>query len=139
MREKPLILIVDDEESFREIMSVKLGASGFDTVTAADEKEALLQSEKYMPDLTLMDIHMPGATGTDAALMIKQNPATKDLKIAFLTSLKDPWPAVDANRDKLSKALGMEDYLEKTDDLDLIVKKVREILERSSEKKETPA
>lgn len=132
MREKPLILVVDDEESFREIMSVKLGASGFDVVTASNEKEAISQSQKYMPDLTLMDIHMPDATGTDAALAIKQNPVTKDLKIAFLTSLKDPWPAVDADRDKLSKALGMEDYLEKTDDLDKIVGKVKEILARNN-------
>ena len=130
MREKPLILIVDDEESFREIMSLKLSASGFDAVTASNEKEALAQTRKLMPDLVLMDIHMPDASGTDAALAIKQNPQTKDVRIAFLTSLKNPWPAVDADRMELSKSLGMEDYLEKTDDLDAIVKKVREILAR---------
>ncbi len=130
MREKPLILITDDEASFREIMSLKLGASGFDTVTAGTQKEALQQAAKYMPDLTLMDIHMPDASGTDTALAIKQNPATKDLRIAFLTSLADPWPAAHADRGKLTEALGMEDYLQKTDDLDSIVKKVKEILAR---------
>ncbi len=130
MRERPLILVVDDEESFREIMSLKLSMSGFDAATASNEKEALAQSEKLMPDLILMDIHMPDATGTDAALAIKQNPKTKGLRIAFLTSIKDPWPGVDADHTKLSKTLGMEDFLEKTDDLDETVKKVREILAR---------
>jgi CheY-like chemotaxis protein len=131
MRKKPLILIVDDENSFLEIMTAKLGASGFDTATARNEAEAVSQSEKLMPDLILMDIKMPGGSGTDAALAIKQNPKTKGLKIAFLTSLRDPWPAVAVDREKLSQELGMEDFLEKTDDLNKIVDKVREILGRS--------
>ncbi len=130
MREKPLVLIVDDEPSFLEIMSLKLGASGFEIAVAHNGKEAIAQTEKLMPDLILMDIHMPGETGTDVALTIKQNPNTKDLKIAFLTSLKDPWPTANADKTKLSKAIGMEDFIEKTDDLDVIVKKVREIVAR---------
>lgn len=128
MRAKPLILIVDDEESFREIMSLKLGASGFETAVARDEKEAMGQAEKLMPDLILMDIKMPGESGTDAALAIKQNPKTKNLKIAFLTNLSNPWPEAVADKKKLSAALGMEDFLEKTDDLDLIVEKIKSLL-----------
>ncbi|HUZ92528.1 MAG TPA: response regulator [Candidatus Paceibacterota bacterium] len=130
MREKPLILIVDDEASLREIMSVKLNASGFSTLTASNAKEGFEEAVKSMPDLVLMDIHMPDATGTDAALAIKQNEATKNIKIAFLTNLRDPWPAVTADRDKLAKSLGMEEYIEKTDDLDSIAKKVKEVLSR---------
>lgn len=130
MRAKPLILVVDDEESFLEIMSTKLNASGFDAAVARSEKEALLQSEKLVPDLILMDIRMPDASGTDAALAIKQRPSTKNLKIAFLTNLKEPWPTVTVDRQGLAKALGMEDFIEKTDDLDVIVKRVREILAR---------
>jgi len=130
MREKPLILITDDEANFREIMSLKLGASGFDVVTAGSQKEALAQAEKLMPDLVLMDIHMPDATGTDTALAIKQNQATKNLPIAFLTSLSDPWPTTSVDHTKLAKDLGMEDYIAKTDDLNSIVAKVKEILAR---------
>jgi CheY-like chemotaxis protein len=130
-RAKPLILLVDDEPNLLEIMSTKLNASGFETALARNGKEAVAQSVALAPDLILMDIHMPGETGTDAALIIKQNPKTKDLKIAFLTSLKDPWPTtVNIDKAKLSQAIGMEDFIEKTDDLDAIVKKVREILAR---------
>lgn len=129
-REKPLILLVDDEDNLLEIMSMKLNASGFETALARNGKEGIAQSAKLLPELILMDIHMPGETGTDVALTIKQDPKTKDTKIAFLTSLKDPWPTITADKTKLSQAMGMEDFIEKTDDLDVIVKKVREILAR---------
>jgi len=125
-----LILVVDDEGIFLEIISTKLNASGFDVALAHNETEALSQSEKLMPDLILMDIRMPGVSGTDAALAVRQRPTTKNLKIAFLTNLKEPWPTVPVDREKLAKALGMEDFIEKTDNLDSIVKKVREILSR---------
>ena len=92
MRDKPLILLVDDEAAFQEILSTKLNASGFETATANNEKEALAKAESLMPDLILMDINMPGASGTDAALAIKQNEKTKGLKIAFLTNAVEPWP-----------------------------------------------
>ena len=132
MRDKPLILVVDDEQDIREIMALKLGASGFDTIVAADAKEAVAVVKKSLPDLVLMDIHMPGASGTDAALEMKQNPETKDIKVAFLSNLKDPWPQTAPARNDLAKSLGMEDFIDKTEDLNLTVAKVREILSRGS-------
>ena len=131
MREKPLVLVVDDEENFLEIMTAKLAASGFDTAVGHNEKEGVALAEKLMPDIILMDIRMPGASGTDAALAIKQNPKTKGIKIVFLTSLTDPWPAVNADVLKITADLGMEDFIEKADDLDVVVQKVREILTRT--------
>ena len=134
MRSKPLILIVDDEANFREIFSAKLSAAGFETVVAKNEAEALQKSKELMPDLILMDIFMPpGPTGTDVALNIHQNPETRGLKIAFLTNLKDPWPAISGDHQNVSKEMGMEDFLEKTADLDNIAQKVREILARNSQ------
>jgi len=131
MREKPLILIVDDEQDLREIMSLKLGASGFDAIVAANAKEAVAAAKSAHPDLILMDINMPGESGTDAALEIKQFPETKDIKIAFLSNLKDPWPRTTPARNDLAKSLGMEDFIDKTEDLGITVQKVREILARA--------
>lgn len=130
MRDKPLILVVDDEESLLEIMSMKLSASGFAVEVAHSGREAVSRAAALLPDLILMDIHMPDQTGTDAALAIKQNPKTKNVKIAFLTSVKEPWPAIQADKKGLSLSMGMDDYLEKTEDLDETVKKVRQILAR---------
>ncbi|HEY5220775.1 MAG TPA: response regulator [Candidatus Paceibacterota bacterium] len=130
MRERPLILVVDDEQDLRDIMSLKLKASGFDVITASDAKEAVAAAKASQPDLILMDIHMPGETGTDAALTIKQDPETKDIRIAFLSNLKDPWPQTTPARNDLAKSLGMEDFIDKTEDLDITVSKVKEILAR---------
>jgi CheY-like chemotaxis protein len=105
-------------------------SSGFDTVVAYNGKEAVDASKKVHPDLILMDIQMPGESGTDAALEIKQNPDTKDIRIAFLSNLKDPWPSTSANRNNLAKDIGMEDFIDKTEDLNLTLSKVREILAR---------
>ncbi len=129
MRTKPLILIVDDEQDFLDIMTTKLRASGFDTATASNDNDAIKLAASLRPDLILMDIFMPGSpTGTDVALTIKQNQNTKGIKIAFLTSLKAPWPGIQGNFKGVSKELGMEDFLEKSDDLDVNVQKIRAIL-----------
>lgn len=104
-------------------------AAGFEIITAKNADEGVSQAEKFMPALVLMDIYMPpGASGTDAALRIKQNPKTKDIKIAFLTSLNDPWPQVKGGNLEVAKGLGMEGFIKKEDDLNLIIDKVKRIL-----------
>lgn len=128
MREKPLVLVVDDEPNLLEIISTKLSSSGFDVVVAYNAKEAIDATAKLKPDMVLMDIHMPGETGTDAALAIKQNNETKGIKIAFLSNMKDPWPSIAADRKDVSVQMGMEDFIDKTADLDVIVGRVRELL-----------
>ena len=133
MREKPLILVVDDEQDLRDIISLKLKASGFDAIVAENAATAVAAAKASHPDLILMDIHMPGETGTDAALTIKQDPETKDIRIAFLSSLKDPWPQTTPARNDLAKSLGMEDFIDKTEDLDITISKVKEILARPTQ------
>ena len=122
------ILIVDDEANFREIMSVKLQSAGFEISVAKDGKEAIKKAEEIIPDLILMDIHMPNETGTDVALFLKQGEKTKNSKIVFLTSLKEPWPAMAGEKEKIAKELGMEDFIQKSDDLDAIVARVQSLL-----------
>lgn len=128
MAEQPLILVVDDEPDFLEIISQKLTASGLKIVVAHNAAEAIDAAGKLHPSLILMDIHMPDESGTDAALAIKQNAATKDIKIAFLSNMKDPWPKTATERDQLAKGLGMEDFIDKTSDLDAIAAKVKSLL-----------
>ncbi|GEM_PF-593915 len=134
MRDKPLILIVDDEKDFADIVKTKLHSAGFDTVSADNADEAVKSAVRYMPDLILMDIFMgSGASGTDAALLIKHHPETKNLKIAFLSSLKDPWPGLTGNNEAVSQELGMENFLDKTEDLNTLVGKIKEILTKQGQ------
>ena len=84
MREKPLILIVDDEENFREIFSAKLSAAGFETVVANGEAEALQKAKELMPDLILMDQEMPHLNGDILCRQIKSSPRIIVLKVKVL-------------------------------------------------------
>jgi CheY-like chemotaxis protein len=128
-RKAPLILVVDDEEDFLEIVSAPLKAAGFTVAVAHNGEEAKKQAETLQPDLILMDIYMPpGPTGTEVALSMKQNAKTKDLRIAFLTSLRDPWPGVVGDNRSMSKELGMEDFIEKTGDPKALVARVKSIV-----------
>ncbi|RMD60273.1 response regulator [Candidatus Parcubacteria bacterium] len=130
MRAQPLILIVDDEKNFLEIMSVKLKASGFAVETARDKETAIKKAKELKPDLILMDIHLGGEDGTEVALTIKQDPDTKDAKVAFLTALKEPWPAISGESEAVAKELGMDEFLEKSEDLDVLVEKIQGILQQ---------
>src|SRR3989344_8921060 len=126
MSDQKTILVVDDEATFREIMEAQLGALGLQVITASNGSEAMAQAEKAQPDLILMDIHLgEKETGTDVALAMKQNPKTKDLRIAFLSSLKEPWPGVIGENPKVAKEIGMEDYLVKTDDPQVTGEKIK--------------
>ncbi len=130
MREKQLILIVDDEPNLAEILSTQLFASGYDVAMARSGEEAMKNAEELLPDLILMDIKMPKINGTDAALAIKENSKTQGIKIAFLTSQTDPWPGLAGNNQKGAQELGVDDFLQKTDDLQANVAKIKEILAR---------
>ena len=128
MRSAPLILVVDDDSGFQEIIASKLKRSGFLIAEAHDGIEAIDKAVNLHPDLVLMDINMPGENGTEAVLDLLKNQETKDIKIAFLTSQTDPWPAAKGGAEGLAKELGARKFINKSEDLDEIASKVKEIL-----------
>ncbi|MFH1246603.1 MAG: response regulator [Candidatus Liptonbacteria bacterium] len=129
---KPLVLIVDDEEDFPEIISAKLSAAGMTTVHVKDPKKAVEEATKQKPDLMLVDISMPELSGSDLMLDLRQNDATKDIKIAFLTNTKEPWPGFSGTQNDIAKELGASDFLQKTEDLDVLLKKIQALLTQNS-------
>ena len=133
MREKPLVLIVDDEEVFLEIASVKLQASGFETLLANEVQDALVKAETCLPDLVLSDVYMPpGISGFEFALELRRNPRTREIKIAFFTSLRDPWAELRDNRKEVMKQLGDVVFFSKTDDVDNLAAGVIALVKKGS-------
>lgn len=129
MRNPPLILIVDDDSTFLEIVKTRLEAADMKVETASSQLEAIGKAVALEPDLVLMDIHMPGKTGTDTALALKQDPRTKDLRIAFLSSLKEPWIGFTGKeREAMAKEIGMEHFLDKAEVIERIADVVKKIL-----------
>lgn len=135
MAEKPaLILVVDDEKDFLEIVSVKLNSAGFDVVQALGGEQALARLKEFKPDLILLDLKMPGMDGAEVLSKIKADSATSDVKVVFLTNFGEPLPVkelLEVDR-RFAKEAGAFDYIKKTDDLDEIVKRVKTILTKTN-------
>lgn len=128
MKNPPLILIADDDNDFKEVLSAKLLAAGYQLAEASDGQEAITKAKSLIPDLVIMDIQMPNVNGTEAVLDLKHTPATKNVRIAFFSNLLYPWPGVKKENDQMAQELGAVTFLKKSDELDDIVKKVKEIL-----------
>ncbi len=129
MEQKPLILVVDDEEAFREIFSMKLTADGFRVETAENGETALIKAKEIKPDLILMDVRMPVMDGPTAVLKLRDDPEIKDIRVAFLTSLGDPRQEMQEMNGKFAQDFGVQGYLRKTDDLDLLKERVKAFLQ----------
>ena len=85
------VLVVDDDEDLRELVSHKLYTAGFEVLTAADGSEALetLHDDQRL-DLVLMDIMMPGISGIEVCRQIRMNPRTSRLPVMLVTARTHP-------------------------------------------------
>ncbi|KKW45358.1 MAG: Response regulator receiver [Parcubacteria group bacterium GW2011_GWB1_56_8] len=123
-QQAPLILIIDDEPEFVEILKTKLVSVGFRVQTVSGGEEGIREIKAAPPDLVLLDMKMPGLSGADTLLKIKEDPAMKGVKVVFLTNFGDPRAEFSAD-EKFAKDLGAAGYLKKTDDLDAMVQNIQ--------------
>ena len=109
MAEKSRILVVDDEDALRMVLSSELSSSGYEVATASDGDEAItvIQNKKF--DLVLLDIKMPKVDGFEVLKFIKKNFPT--MKVIMLTGFADLKNAIE------SKKHGAEDFVSKPYDL----------------------
>ena len=123
-----LILIADDEEDVLSVYKTKLERSGFEVITAANGAEAVAAVTAKHPDLILMDMKMPVMDGIVAQQKLMENPATKDVKVVFLTAFSDPLK-LDVD-EKVAKESGAVDFIKKGINLDELVAKIKVYLEK---------
>lgn len=129
-RAQPFVILVDDEAEFLEIASLKLHGSGFETFTTTNAREAIAKAEDIQPDLVLSDIYMvPGPSGWDLALELHRNPKTRAIKLAFFTTLRDPWIDVPPEmRQEILTEIGHPVFFSKTDDVEALGSRIKGFL-----------
>ena len=85
-RGSPLVLVADDEEDIRALVAFRLQRAGYAVITAADGEEALLLATTRLPDLVVLDMMMPKATGLEVTRSLRGNDTTKDIPVILLTA-----------------------------------------------------
>jgi DNA-binding response OmpR family regulator len=85
-RETPLVLVADDEEDIRALVAFRLRRAGYDVITAADGAEALTLATTRLPDLIVLDMMMPKATGLEVTRSLRDQDSTKDIPVILLTA-----------------------------------------------------
>lgn len=127
--EPPVILVVDDEESYREALSVALRREGFRVEVAADGVEALEKFDACNPALVLLDVMLPRTSGVDVCREIR----TRSLVPIIMVTARDA--EIDA---VVGLEVGADDYVTKPFRLRELVARVRAALRRGPRLVEHP-
>ena len=128
------ILLVEDDKSLREIYNVRLGAEGYDIVSAGDGEEALALAIKERPDLIVSDVMMPKISGFDMLDILRSTTETKNVKVIMMTALSNE------EQRRRGLALGADRYLVKSQvGIEDVVRTVHEVLEDDSSTATGPA
>ena len=117
------ILLVEDNEMNRDMLSRRLARKGFEVVIAVDGAEAVKMAESEMPALILMDMSLPVMDGWEATRLLKAQDLTKGTPIIALTA-----HAMSGDREKCLEA-GCDDYDTKPIEFKRLLEKIRVQLE----------
>ncbi len=107
MSDKPLVLVADDDDDIRALVSYRLERSGYDVVSACDGEEALAVASARPVSLAILDVMMPKADGFEVTRRLRANEATQRLPVILLTARAQE---SDVNR---GFEAGADDYLTK--------------------------
>jgi len=120
------ILLVDDDESNRDMLSRRLEHRGYQVVTAVDGREALERARAETPSLILMDVTLPVLDGLAATRELKSRPDLRDIPVIALTAHAGP-----EDRDRAREA-GCDDYDTKPIEFTRLERKMEVLLRQSA-------
>jgi CheY-like chemotaxis protein len=120
------ILLVEDNEMNRDMLSRRLQKQGYEVVLAVDGEEGLAKAQNDSPALILMDMSLPGVDGWEATRRLKGAPQTQKIPIIALTA-----HAMTDDRDK-ALAAGCDDFDTKPVELPRLLSKIQALLGRQA-------
>jgi two-component system, cell cycle response regulator DivK len=121
------ILIVEDNEMNRDMLSRRLARRGYQVAIAVDGEEGVVAAKAAIPDLILMDMSLPVVDGWEATRRLKADPLTRAIPVIGLTA-----HAMAGDREKVIEA-GCDDYDTKPVELPRLLQKIEALLARAGE------
>ena len=119
---RPLVLVVDDDESMRELLRKQMERDGYRVNTAGDGRGALARAEAEPPDVVLLDALMPGMDGFQVAEALKVSAPTRTVPIIMVTGLNDQQSKLRALK------AGAQEFLTKPVDRSEVSLRVQNVL-----------
>ena len=120
------ILLVEDNEMNRDMLSRRLQRRGYEVLIALDGQMGIAMAQAHAPDLILMDMSLPVMDGWEATRALKANDATRHIPVIALTA-----HAMSTDRDKAIEA-GCDDYDTKPIELTRLLAKMEALIPRES-------
>jgi two-component system, OmpR family, phosphate regulon response regulator PhoB len=118
------ILVVEDEADLQQILVYNLRQSGHEVLAASRGEDALAQLKVRVPDLIVLDLMLPGMSGTDVCRMVKNDPATRHVAVVMLTAKGSEIDRV------VGFELGADDYVVKPFSVRELALRIQAILRR---------
>ena len=119
------VLLVEDNEMNRDMLSRRLKRKGYEVSIAVDGAEGVAKAEAELPDIILMDMSLPILDGWEATRRLKANDQTKNIPIIAQTA-----HAMAGDREKCLAA-GCDDYATKPVELRVLLEKIEKLLQNS--------
>ena len=120
------VLVIDDSEVIRHLITINLELEGFEVVTAVDGQDALDKIHEVRPDVITIDVKMPRMDGLDTVARLRADPRTAGLKIAMVTASAQE---VDLRR---GETAGVDAYVTKPFDPEALVRTIRDLIAREA-------
>lgn len=123
------ILVVDDEEAIRELLTYNLQKTGFEVKTASDGEQALDVAKKFLPDVVLLDIMMPKMDGVETCRRLRDMPQLQKTFVIFLTARSEEYSEVAAFE------AGADDYITKPIKPRALISRIQALFRRDHKKR----
>ncbi len=124
------VVVVDDEEAFRDLLTFNLTEAGMEAEAAATGVEGLAAVQRIRPAVVILDLMLPDVSGTEVCRRLRADPATADVGVLMLTARGEEYDRI------VGFEVGADDYVVKPFSVREVVLRVRALARRTFERRQ---
>lgn len=124
------VVVVDDEEAFRDLLTFNLTEAGMEAEAAATGVEGLAAVQRLRPAVVILDLMLPDVSGTEVCRRLRADPATADVGVLMLTARGEEYDRI------VGFEVGADDYVVKPFSVREVVLRVRALARRTFERRQ---